>query len=75
MEEFKVYIYPGGGTVDGVDGDHVIVAPPFDISEKEMDHLVDGISMAIRAVFAELESKPLLPPPPPTPFPSPNPEQ
>jgi adenosylmethionine-8-amino-7-oxononanoate aminotransferase len=32
--------YPGGGGADGVRGDHLLLAPPFIITEKQMDQLV-----------------------------------
>ncbi len=39
--------YPGGGGADGVNGDHVLLAPPFIISEAELDELVDILAAAI----------------------------
>ncbi len=33
--------YPSGGTADGFVGDHVLLAPPFIISESEVEQLVD----------------------------------
>ncbi len=33
--------YPAGGTADGVQGDHVLLAPPFIISQSEVEQLVD----------------------------------
>ncbi len=32
-------IYPGGGTADGVNGDHFLLCPPFTISEAELDEV------------------------------------
>jgi adenosylmethionine-8-amino-7-oxononanoate aminotransferase len=34
--------YPGGGTVDGKRGDHVLLAPPYIVSAAEIDLIVDG---------------------------------
>lgn len=34
--------YPMGGTVDGMRGDHVLLAPPFILEERELDELVAG---------------------------------
>ena len=31
--------YPMGGTVDGRRGDHVLIAPPFIISDDQIDEL------------------------------------
>ncbi len=39
--------YPMGGTIDGKTGDHVLLAPPFIISDAELDMLVDRLRQAI----------------------------
>jgi len=39
--------YPMGGTVDGLRGDHVLLAPPFIVEEAQLDELVDKLRMAI----------------------------
>jgi adenosylmethionine-8-amino-7-oxononanoate aminotransferase len=45
--------YPMGGTIDGVRGDHVLLAPPFIISDAEIGELTDKIATAIdRAIAA-----------------------
>ncbi|MFN3146415.1 MAG: hypothetical protein ACE368_14820 [Paracoccaceae bacterium] len=44
--------YPAGGTVDGRNGDHVLLAPPFIISEAEIDMLVDRLACAVDAALA-----------------------
>ena len=36
--------YPMGGTVDGRQGDHVLLAPPFIISDAELEELVDKLA-------------------------------
>ena len=33
--------YPAGGTADGMKGDHVLLAPPFIISQSEVEQLAD----------------------------------
>ncbi|MFZ9664067.1 MAG: aspartate aminotransferase family protein [Limnohabitans sp.] len=47
-------VYPMGGTVDGRYGDHVLLAPPFIISEQDIDLLVDRLDLAIRDSIASL---------------------
>ena len=42
-------IYPGGGTIDGVRGDHVLIAPPFTIDAAEIDQVVERLGDAIDA--------------------------
>ena len=39
--------YPMGGTIDGVHGDHVLLAPPFIIEDAQIDELVEKLSIAI----------------------------
>jgi adenosylmethionine-8-amino-7-oxononanoate aminotransferase len=43
--------YPGGGTVDGVRGDHVLLAPPYIASEEEIDLIVDKLGTAVDNVL------------------------
>ena len=40
--------YPGGGTVDGVRGAHVLLAPPFIYQDRHIDELVDKLSRTIK---------------------------
>jgi adenosylmethionine-8-amino-7-oxononanoate aminotransferase len=43
-------IYPGGGGADGVRGDHSLLAPPFIITEDQIDELVRILDEAIEKV-------------------------
>jgi adenosylmethionine-8-amino-7-oxononanoate aminotransferase len=43
-------IFPGSGTVDGVEGDHILMAPPFIITESQVDDLLAILGEAIGAV-------------------------
>jgi adenosylmethionine-8-amino-7-oxononanoate aminotransferase len=43
--------YPGGGTVDGVRGDHVLLAPPYIASADEIDLIVDKLGTAVDNVL------------------------
>ena len=45
-------IYPMGGTIDGVRGDHVLLAPPYIIRESEIDEVVARLARAIDAAVA-----------------------
>ena len=39
--------YPMGGTIDGVSGDHVLLAPPFIATESDLDEIVERLAAAI----------------------------
>jgi adenosylmethionine-8-amino-7-oxononanoate aminotransferase len=43
-------VYPMGGTIDGVSGDHVLLAPPFIADTDVIDAIVDRLGHAIDAV-------------------------
>jgi len=39
--------YPMGGTIDGRAGDHVLLAPPFIVSDDELDQVVERLGEAV----------------------------
>ncbi|MCK3853901.1 MULTISPECIES: aspartate aminotransferase family protein [unclassified Pseudomonas] len=43
-------IYPGSGTVQGTQGNHVLFAPPFITSEGELGQMVERFNAVVRAV-------------------------
>ena len=45
-------VYPMGGTIDGVNGDHILVAPPFVCTAQQIDTIVERLSGAIDAALA-----------------------
>jgi adenosylmethionine-8-amino-7-oxononanoate aminotransferase len=45
-------IYPMGGTIDGRQGDHVIVAPPYIAAATDIDAIVDRLGAAVDAATA-----------------------
>jgi adenosylmethionine-8-amino-7-oxononanoate aminotransferase len=44
--------YPNAGTIDGVRGDHVLLAPPYVISDADLEAIVDRLAAAIDAALA-----------------------
>lgn len=47
--------YPGGGGADGIRGDHSLLAPPFTITEAQIDEMVAILDQAITDVSRELQ--------------------
>ncbi|EMD9439770.1 aspartate aminotransferase family protein [Burkholderia cepacia] len=45
-------VYPMGGTIDGVHGDHILIAPPFICTAQQIDAIVERLSGAIDAALA-----------------------
>jgi adenosylmethionine-8-amino-7-oxononanoate aminotransferase len=44
-------VYPMGGTIDGVNGDHVLLAPPFIVSEGDIEQIVVRLGDALEAAL------------------------
>lgn len=44
--------YPMGGSADGRRGDHVLLAPPFIVSESQLDEIADKLAVAIDHAMA-----------------------
>ncbi|MEF2549262.1 aspartate aminotransferase family protein [Aurantimonas sp. E1-2-R+4] len=47
-------VYPMGGTIDGVRGDHVLLAPPFIVDETQIATIVERLGDAIDAALEGL---------------------
>ncbi|EHJ93534.1 aspartate aminotransferase family protein [Vreelandella boliviensis] len=45
--------YPMGGTIDGINGDHILLAPPYIIEASEIDLIIERIAESIDAAIAE----------------------
>jgi len=43
-------LYPGSGTADGVAGDHMLLAPPYTVTEQQLDEIVDRLGAAVDAM-------------------------
>src|SRR5579862_5914837 len=47
-------VYPMGGTIDGVNGDHVLIAPPFIVNKEQVDAIVERLGDAVDAAVASV---------------------
>ena len=50
-------VYPSGGTIDGVHGDHALIAPPFIVEAGQIDAIVERLGDAVDAAVNGLNSK------------------
>ena len=46
--------YPVNGNVDGKCGDHVILAPPYNVTRAELEDIAGRLGEAVRAVIVEV---------------------
>lgn len=56
-EPYNMTIYQSTGTVDGISGDHIMLAPSFLVTKKDIDHIVDVLSMVIKKTFENIDTK------------------
>jgi adenosylmethionine-8-amino-7-oxononanoate aminotransferase len=49
--EAGLICYPMGGTIDGKQGDHVLLAPPFIIDDNHIDEIIDKLDTTIQSVL------------------------
>jgi adenosylmethionine-8-amino-7-oxononanoate aminotransferase len=46
--------YPVGGNVDGINGDVVILAPPYNATSAELTEIVDKMAMSVKQVLKDM---------------------
>lgn len=46
--------YPGGGGADGIKGDHLLLAPPFIITEEQIEKMVSILDETFKEIFCEI---------------------
>ncbi|MBI1339573.1 aspartate aminotransferase family protein [bacterium] len=50
--ENGLIVYPGSGCADGRDGDHILIAPPYIVSQSETGEIADRLSRALHQALA-----------------------
>ncbi|KIW04881.1 hypothetical protein, variant [Verruconis gallopava] len=53
-EPYSICLYPGSGTVDGRRGDHVLLSPPFTVTEADVETIVERTARVVEDFFSEL---------------------
>ena len=43
-------VYPGGGTIDGHRGDHILLAPPYNVTDEELETIVGLLGQTVDVV-------------------------
>lgn len=54
---YNMTVYPGSGTVDGVSGDHIILAPSYLVTKEDVDHITNVVSDVIKEVFESVANE------------------
>jgi hypothetical protein len=56
QKPYNIHVYPGGGTVDGTNGDHIIIAPAYNITDEEVKLIVDRVGQLLNDFFDEFDA-------------------
>jgi adenosylmethionine-8-amino-7-oxononanoate aminotransferase len=52
--ERGLLVYPGSGTIDGRRGDHILLAPPYNVTSPELEIIVGRLGQALDAAAGEV---------------------
>ena len=52
-DPWSVFLYPGVGTADGVDGDHIMLSPAYNITADEVDEIVRRLTGVVCEVLGD----------------------
>ncbi|HEY9346872.1 MAG TPA: aspartate aminotransferase family protein [Inquilinus sp.] len=50
-------VYPMGGTIDGRRGDHVLIAPPFVSTARDIDEIVERLGNAVDTALSRMSAR------------------
>jgi len=51
---YNLAVYPGIGTADGYRGDHIMLAPTYYVTKKEVNYIVNVLSIVVEIVFKNI---------------------
>lgn len=57
QEPFNISLYPGTGSADGQRGDHILLAPAYNITEAEVALIVETTTAVVKQYFRKYGSK------------------
>ena len=49
--------YPGGGTADGEMGDHILLAPPYNVEAHHLDELIEKLDTALTRALRQIADR------------------
>ena len=63
QKPYNMSLYPGTGCVDGRRGDHLIIAPAYNVTADEIQHIVETTAAVVTKYFGQLALNGLCPGP------------
>jgi len=56
LQDPGIMMYPGIGSADGRRGDHLIIAPPYNVNAEEVDLIVGAAHKAVVSAFKRIST-------------------
>lgn len=57
LDELCISLYPGTGTKNGVEGDHVLLAPAYNSTKEEIEEIAMKVKDTVFRTFNQLQSQ------------------
>ncbi len=57
ISEFDIAVYPSTGCENGVNGDHIILAPAYIVTKEEVDLIVTKVCLLVNTFFSRLPER------------------
>ena len=51
LKDYGLNVYPGSGSADGIQGDHIIISPAFNVRSEEIEWIVDTVGRLVDDYF------------------------
>ncbi|KAI9893299.1 MAG: hypothetical protein M1814_000428 [Vezdaea aestivalis] len=51
---YSISLYPGSGTVDGIEGDHILLAPPYNVTIEQVQEIAHLTAQVVETFFADI---------------------
>ncbi len=55
-EPYSISLYPGSGTADGRLGDHILLAPAYNVTAADVEYIVETTIAVIKQFFRKYAS-------------------
>lgn len=56
LQKFEIALLPGGGVVDGTNGDLIVVTPAYTVTLEDIDLIADRAAKSIEYILGPRES-------------------
>ena len=53
---YDISLFAATGAADGWNGDHFLLAPPFTVTERDVEEIVERVCKVIDSVFKDLDA-------------------